>query len=180
MTSVLHTDRLRLRPFAQSDFDGLHALFTDPVVMRYWDEPAWDASAKTQAVLDQFMRDAPDVHLEYAVDLDGAFIGRVGLWRRDEIGYIFRPDHWGKGYAREAVRALVDQVFLQFQDTQIIHAEADPRNTGSVTLLTRLGFVQTGMAEKNFHYGGIEWCDTAYFALERGALRGAASAAQAK
>jgi len=170
VTSIVKTARLTLRPFASADFDGLHALFTDPVVMRYWDEPAWTDPQKTQKVLDQFMRDVPLDQLEYAVDLEGAFIGRVGLWQRDEIGYIFSPHHWGHGYAREAAQALIEQVFEQFQDTKTITAEADPRNTGSVKLLTKLGFIQTGLVEKNFDYGGIEWCDTAYFALERNAF----------
>ena len=46
-------------------------------------------------------------------------------------------------------------------------AELDPRNTGSVRLLEKLGFRQTGYEEKNFDYGGIEMTDTAYFTLDR-------------
>ncbi|WP_338548113.1 GNAT family N-acetyltransferase [Roseovarius phycicola] len=49
----------------------------------------------------------------------------------------------------------------------VLTAECDPRNIASIALLKKLRFEQTGYAEKNFDYGGIEMCDTAYFELKR-------------
>ena len=59
--------------------------------------------------------------------------------RSGEIGYTFVPAYQGKGYATEAVTAVLDYAFdtLQFQQ---IAAAVDERNTPSIKLLQRLGF----------------------------------------
>ena len=40
-TPVLHTARMRLRPFVQYDAGALFALQSNPRVLRYWDAPPW-------------------------------------------------------------------------------------------------------------------------------------------
>ncbi len=164
---MIRTERLLLRPFRADDLDALHAMYSDPQVMRYWDRPADGDPEKTRASLDGFLREAPDEHLEYAVERDGVLIGRVAMFRRYEIGYMFAPAHWGAGLATEALQALVAAAFARFPEADALTAEIDPRNTASARLLQRLGFVCTGTAEKNFLYGDTEWCDTAYYALSR-------------
>jgi RimJ/RimL family protein N-acetyltransferase len=45
---TLHTARLLLRPFTDADTNLIFALNSDPVVLRYWDDPPW--KERTQAV----------------------------------------------------------------------------------------------------------------------------------
>ena len=163
---MIRTDRLVLRPLRADDLPGLHAIMSDARAMRYWSWPAHSDLAQTKRFLDGCLRGGPDV-LEYAVDLDGAFIGRVGMWQKAEIGYILRPDHWGRGLATEAVAALVRTVFHRFPGIDVLRADIDPRNLASDRLLRRLGFVLERVEEKNFLYDDAEWCDTAYFTLSR-------------
>lgn len=163
---MIWTKRLRLRPLRADDLTALHAIFSNPCAMRYWDRPAWDDVGQTRALLEAFMRDAPDEHLEYAVEKDGTCIGRVGMWKRWEIGYILAPDHWGHGYATEAVAALIADVWRRFPAAERLTAEIDPRNIASARLLEKQGFVLSHIEERNFRYGD-EWCDTAYYALPR-------------
>ncbi len=160
----LHTARLTLRPLVAGDLDTLHAIFSDQRAMRYWDRPAWQDREQTRALLTAFARVAPDDHLEYGVEHAGQLIGRVGMWRRFEIGYILHPDHWGQGFGREAVGALLQACVARFPQAPCFTAEVDPRNADSCKLLEHLGFARTGLVEKNFDYGGIEMCDTAYYA----------------
>ena len=56
-----------------------------------------------------------------------------------EVGYIFAPAAGGRGYATEAVRALVGLAFDSLGARRVI-ARVDDRNTASSALLTRLGF----------------------------------------
>jgi RimJ/RimL family protein N-acetyltransferase len=54
-TPTLHTARLRLRPFADADADGLFALHTNTRVLRYWDAPPWTEHARAEALNDQLL-----------------------------------------------------------------------------------------------------------------------------
>nr|WP_283053740.1 GNAT family N-acetyltransferase [Thetidibacter halocola] len=154
-----------MRPLREDDAEALHAIFSDPRAMRYWDRPAWDDIAETRRFLAKCIDNPPDQSLEYAVERDGALIGRVAMWKRWEVGYLIHPDHWGQGLATEAMRALIAEIAARFPEAQTLTAEIDPRNIASARLLARLGFAMTGLEERNFLYGGTEWCDTASYAL---------------
>ncbi|MBV2360956.1 GNAT family N-acetyltransferase [Thalassococcus sp. CAU 1522] len=164
---MIRTERLTLRPARPDDLDALHAIFTDPRAMRYWDRPPHDAIAQTQRFLNGFMTPDDQRREEYILDLDGRCIGKAGIWARPEVGFILHPDHWRRGYVREALEAILPRCFRKWPEMPEITAECDPRNLASVGLLTRLGFRLTGFDRQNFDYGGIEMCDTAYFALPR-------------
>jgi RimJ/RimL family protein N-acetyltransferase len=164
---LIRTARLTLRPARADDLHPLHAIFSDPQTMRYWDRPPHDDIAQTQRFLDGFMHGDPSQREEYILDLDGLCIGKAGCWRKAELGYILAREHWGKGYAHEACAALVPRCFARFPDAAELTAEVDPRNLRSIQLLERLGFRHVRTEERNFLYGDQEWCDTAYFACPR-------------
>ncbi|SIT14946.1 Protein N-acetyltransferase, RimJ/RimL family [Roseivivax lentus] len=164
---MIATARLTLRPARPDDLEDLHAIFSDPRAMRYWDRPAHENRDQTRAFLNHFIHGPPDTREEYILDLEGRAIGKAGVWAMPELGFILNPRHWGRGFATEALQAILPRAFAKFPDEPVLTAEIDPRNTASRRVLTRLGFRQTGFAEKNFLYGGTEWCDTAYFALPR-------------
>jgi ribosomal-protein-alanine N-acetyltransferase len=163
----LRTERLLLRPARADDLDALHAIFTDPRAMRYWDRPPYDDIAQTERFLAGFMERHDGRCEEYILDLDGHCIGKAGIWAKPEVGYILHPNHWRRGYVREALETILPLCFKKWPDMPEITAECDPRNLASVGLLTRLGFRLTGFAKQNFDYGGLEMCDSAYFALPR-------------
>lgn len=48
---VLDTARLRLRPVGPGDVAALYAVFSDPVVMRYWSTPPWTDVAQAEAMV---------------------------------------------------------------------------------------------------------------------------------
>jgi len=47
-TPMLHTARLRLRPFTDADADALFALHSSAYVLRYWDAPPWSERARAE------------------------------------------------------------------------------------------------------------------------------------
>ncbi|MCV6585054.1 MAG: GNAT family N-acetyltransferase [Marinibacterium sp.] len=178
---MLRTDRLLLRPARDDDLDAIHAVMSSPAAMRYWSHPAHDDIAQTRRFLDGMVHPDPARQYEFVVDLDGQCIGKAGVFRLPsddsgpdggglkppEVGYFLHPDHWGKGLAVEAVRAILPGGFAAFPDHDHLIAEIDPRNHGSRRVLEKLGFTCTQVIEKNFLYGADEWCDTAYFRLDR-------------
>ena len=87
---------------------------------------------------------------------DGGIIGWGGLYEDPfdpgwnfEIGYYFRPDVWGRGYASELVNAA-----LAIADQQLrlpeVWAMAHPDNTGSKRVLDKAGFrIARHLPERN-------------------------------
>ena len=87
----------------------------------------------------------------YAVELkaSGKVIGKLYLKNQDffdsyELGYTFNRNYWGKGYASESAKALMQYAFTELSARRII-AEADIRNTRSCRLLEKLGFRREGV-----------------------------------
>ena len=101
---------------------------------------------------------------DFIVEHQGAVIGKAGLYRFPEIGFIFHPAVWGQGFAREALGAVVSRAFAVHRLPAIV-ADVDPRNAASLAVLIRLGFAETHRAAKTWLIGG-QWCDSVYLRLE--------------
>lgn len=96
-------------------------------------------------------------------------VGQVSARRGEtggvEIGYLVAPDHWGRGYATEAVHALVDAVFMLSREPAI-EAAVRVVNTASQGVLRKCGFSVVGSGLETFPArGGLYPVD--YFRLER-------------
>jgi len=169
--SELKTERLVLRPTRQDDLHALHRIYSNPDAMRYWSSEPHSDVAITKAVIDSAIQsNANQLSLfghafELCFELDGDVIGRGGLFREDEIGYMFHPDYWGKGLGLEAVSFLTANIFA-FTNLEKLTADVDPRNMGYRALLAKIGFVETHRAEKTFFLNG-EYADSIYLRLDR-------------
>ncbi|MEW9922184.1 GNAT family N-acetyltransferase [Marimonas sp. MJW-29] len=162
--TILKTERLVLRPFRREDRDALFAVFSHPEAMRYWSTPPHATPEVTAGMIEASIGGDPASHLELVIELEGKVIGKAGLWQVPEIGYIIHPDYWRLGIAEEALRALIAHGFEDMRLTEIT-ADVDPDNQASIALLTKLGFRETGRAEKTIEIAGT-WYDSVYFALE--------------
>lgn len=160
----LRTERLILRRAREEDLEALHAILSDPRATRYWSTPPHDSLDQTRAWLADMMA-PPRLSSDFIVELGGQAIGKAGCYRLPEIGYILHPDHWGRGYAAEALGAAIPHIFTHF-DVPALLADVDPRNSASIRLLERLGFERTGAKARTWEVGG-EWCDSVYYALKR-------------
>jgi RimJ/RimL family protein N-acetyltransferase len=78
---------------------------------------------------------------------NGTLIGACGLSQLDrhppELGYWLGVKHWGKGYATEAARALIDHAFSE-SDCEAIQSAARVTNPASRRVLEKCGFQWTG------------------------------------
>ena len=98
-------------------------------------------------------------------------IGNVYLGKRDfealEIGYVFNRNYWGKGYAAESCRTLMQRAFSE--GIHRIYAECDPNNENSWKLLETLGFRKEAHLKQNVYFwkdenGKPVWKDTYIYA----------------
>lgn len=107
----IRSERLFLRPGWPEDWQELEPLIADEGVVRNLASVPWPYTGEDAR---RFL-ELPEQHrlprfLVTLPDADGArMIGCTGLDRRGdeiELGYWIARDHWGKGYASEAARAV--------------------------------------------------------------------------
>lgn len=173
----LLTPRLRLREVRSDDAQGLYAVHSDPLVMRYWGYPAWTDIAQAQAkVADIARQRANEVILVWAVAdrASDALIGSIALFfinqaqGRAEVGYSLARAWHGRGLAREAMLAVLGHAF-DGMDLRRIEADVDPRNTASCRLAESLGFRAEGLLRERWQVNG-ELCDSVLYGLLRAQL----------
>ena len=158
------TSRLKLRSARADDLEAMHAVLSDPRATRWWSTPPHETLDETRAWLDSMIANGPD-QPDFVIERDGVVIGKAGFWKLPEVGYILHPDHWGQGFAGEAVEAAIGHVFAT-RDLEELTADVDPENAASIRLLERLGFIRTGFAERTWNIAG-EWKDSLYYGLSR-------------
>jgi aminoglycoside 6'-N-acetyltransferase len=168
---LLATPRLSLRRFQPGDAPTLSAYRSDPVTARYqnWTVPVSLESAAS--LVQEFAATDPAQPgwFQYAIELkaDGCLVGDVGVNLHEnrmqaELGYTLAPDRQGYGYATEAVRTVLDDLFMR--GLRRVSAECDVRNVRSARLLERVGFQLEGRRPE-FTWIKGEWTDDLLFGL---------------
>ena len=164
----IRSERLLLRPATFDDVEAFHGIMRDARAMAFWSTPPHQDIAETRNWVASMINIDPGEGEDFVIELDGRVIGKAGLYRFPEIGFILHPDAWGKGYAREALQAVLDRAFTIHQ-LSIVEADVDPRNDASLRLLAGLGFHETSRASRTWNVGG-QWCDSVYLQLSRAQL----------
>ena len=164
MTEI-RTKRLCLRPARLDDLAAFHAILSHPVAMAYWSTPPHEDLDQSRAWLQGMMDIPPAEGEDFAVEHQGRIIGKAGLYRFPEIGFILHPDAWGRGFAAEALQPVLRRAF-DLHGLQTVEADVDPRNEASLTLLTKLGFREVGRRARTWLVGGC-WCDSVDLRLSR-------------
>jgi len=167
----LETPRLILREFCDADFDALLEMHSHPETVRY--EPQKGAEG-VRAYLEGAARAAlaaPRTHYRFAVTIRPGDTARglVGLamnfdMTRDwEIGWMIHPDEWGKGYASEAARRVLEFAFAELNAHRVI-AFCDAENRTSERVMQKLGMrCEAHMLQTRLLRG--EWHDELLYAI---------------
>lgn len=170
----LSTERLHLRPLGAADAPALFAIHADPEFARFWSSTPWTEMAQAEALIAQDQRDLErGEHVRLGIERrdDGALLGSCTLFkihaanRRAETGYGLAPAVWGRGYAREAMQALLGWGFApDGLNLHRVEADIDPDNLASAKLLERLGFQLEGRLRERWIVGGVV-SDSAIYGL---------------
>ncbi|RYG28255.1 N-acetyltransferase [bacterium] len=142
------TPRLTVRPFAPSDLDDYLAYQRLPEVRRYLrGAPMSPGAARHFLEFQAEARgDERGRYHAYAVEHRGdqKVIGDVGIFLSEDpsdegdIGFQFHPAYQGRGYATEAVEALLQHLFNDL-DLIRVTGGCDARNLASAGLMERVG-----------------------------------------
>ena len=161
-TIIVETERLILRRYEKDDLQDLFEYLSDAKVVEY--EPYKPMTIdETRKNLE--WRIGTDEMVAIELKSTHKMIGNVYLGKRDfealEIGYVFNRNYWGKGYAAESSKALIQRAFSE--GIHRIYAECDPENKSSWKLLETLGLKQNVYFWKDENDKPI-WKDTYIYA----------------
>jgi RimJ/RimL family protein N-acetyltransferase len=176
----LHTERLVLRTVQPADREAIGRYCSNDEVTRYLPFPALDDEALTARMNRLVAATAPslpDEYLALAVEHDGVLVGDLMLRLADrhgptdppsiaELGWVFSPEHGGRGLATEAARALVDLAFDHYPLHRLM-ARLDPRNVASARLCERIGMRFEAHTREDYPDRDGTWSDTAVYGLLR-------------
>ena len=171
--TLIETDRLIIRNISLHELDSFLKYRNEPEVARYqsW-EPNLDISygIKFISPLEQTKIGEPGKwnQIIWRLKETNQHIGDCALFVTDEgnqaeIGFTLSQEHQGHGYATEAVSAIMNFVFTEF-NIHRIQATCDCKNQGSIKLLERLGMRQEGHFIENIFFKGA-WGDEYSYAI---------------
>jgi RimJ/RimL family protein N-acetyltransferase len=169
----LCTPRLILRRLRRSDLPAFCRYRSDPEVARYQDWAAFSAEEGSRFFAEQakLHPDIAGTWYQTAIELSetGELIGDCGLHalqdqpRQVEIGFTLAIEHQGRGYATEAVAALLDYAFGKLDKHRAV-AIIDTRNSRAARVLERVGMRREGHFVQNVWFKG-EWGDECLYAV---------------
>jgi len=156
----LQGDRILLRDFVPEDREPFLALEADEAMFTYMkfriDRDSAESVLLPRLLEEPHLDPRPSYNL-VVEDADG-FAGWAGIDRIQEtdsgqVGWYLRSDRWGRGYATEATRLLLDFGFSVLHRTTM-WATADPDNLVSIRVLEKSGLTRQGLTNAAQTWGG--------------------------
>ena len=143
----MKTDRLLLRRFNEDDLENVFKGLSHPDIIPYYGV-RYDSLEATKAQMTFFDDlEKNETGFWWAIcSLDNTvFYGAGGLnslskeHKKAEIGFWLLPEYWGKGYATETSKAVLEYAFNEMKLDKVF-AYADVENGASNHVLRKLGF----------------------------------------
>jgi RimJ/RimL family protein N-acetyltransferase len=171
---VLATARLRLRPYALADAADVQRLAGDAAVAAttlliphpYPDgaAEAWISTHPRQWTTREGLA------LAITLTATGELLGSIGLMfdpahKKAELGYWVGVPHWNRGYASEAVRAVIDYGFRTLGLNRI-QAHHMAHNPASGRVMEKAGLRREGLSRHAILKNG-EFHDAVFYGILR-------------
>jgi [ribosomal protein S5]-alanine N-acetyltransferase len=171
---TLTTPRLLLAPVSMDHLPDIHALHSFPEVDRYNTLGIPASMEVTGELLSQWIRQQEsDPVAAYTFSLyekeSNQFTGLIGLkmgkpnYRSAELWYKLHPHQWNKGFASEAVEAILQYCFDELQ-LHRIEAGCAVDNTASIKVLEKAGMTREGRKRQILPIRG-NWVDNYFYAI---------------
>jgi len=167
----IETDRLIIRKMKMDDIDDIFCFTSDPEMLKF--TPMYDLSKNKEGLsqyIKKVLKNYKDGNPEYWAVVYKKINKVIGIVtidisskHRGDIGYAICRKYWGKGFATEAAKAIIDFGFNTL-GLKRIEGACDPRNIASVKVLKKLGMKYEGLL-KSYSCMRGEFCDRKLYAI---------------
>lgn len=170
----LTTERLLLRATEEADAAAIYSIFSDPDVMRHYDMEPIVSMEQASRIIEshgKFYASGNGIRWGIVRRDDLRLIGTCGYfsWNRAfrsaTIGYDLAKPHWGMGFMREALKAVLQYGFQELSLNRI-QATTDLDSDRSIASLRYLGFQEEGIL-RQYGYWKEKFHDVRCFSLLR-------------
>ena len=169
---TLYTDRLILRRITLEDAQNFFEIRSNKELMSALDKEPFKNLEELLSFFEQIEAGInSNKSIAWAVCLkdDNNMIGHVGYHKIDfvnhraEIAYALLPKFQNKGLCSEALKAILDVAFNQF-NFHSLEADVNPANNPSIKLITKMGFVKEAHFRENYFFKNV-FLDSAIYSL---------------
>ena len=142
---MIETGRCCIRPTTFKDIPDINALYNDAAVWTYLGGKP-NFTRKVRGIISRIFPGNNCLYSTVRSKDANNFFGNISLTphhdgKHIEISYEFLSKTWGKGYATEAVGAMIGYAFNDLGHTNLV-AETQAANVASCTMLRKLGFYE--------------------------------------
>ena len=172
MFPILETERLIFRELTEYDALDIFNCFSNEDVLRYYGQNPLTSIDQVKHIVRNFSKNYNEKRsIKWGIEMKGTagIIGTIGFqeWspehKRADISYALFPEHWGNGFATEAVSKVISYGFKEL-GLMRIGAVVFVENKASNKLLIKLGFVKEGIL-RNYMYQNNRPFDTNIYSL---------------
>ncbi len=149
----MDSERLFFKKISDADEDQMIEMMSSSEIMRFIersDPSLHTAKKRFEKILStnsQFTNYGFYVALHKLTNKVIGYIKFVPINESDiELGYAFLPANWGKGYATEVTKIMIDHI-KRLRSFKFITAFVNPQNTASVKVLEKCGFKEKAILD---------------------------------
>lgn len=164
----IRTDRLVIKPYTQRDEADMLALLTNDIIKETYMIPDLKTREEETAMFQKLLEySRSDHHVELGIYCNDRLIGFLNDVEMGdsviELGYVIHPDFHGMGYATEALKAVIGELFRRGYEE--IVAGAFENNTASIRVMKKCGMIQLDKTEEIMYHDVNHHC--VYFSIKR-------------
>jgi RimJ/RimL family protein N-acetyltransferase len=163
-TQCIKTERLLLRKIIPDDAAMVYKWMSDPEVLKYEDWEPHKNVEFTRGYISFITGDykSDDIY-RWGIQLGEELIGDI--LGGGTLAYYLRKDCWSKGYATEAVKAVINYMFSEVGIDRI-DASHSTKNVASGKVLKKAGMYYRGHV-KEWYCCNLEWQDSDFYLLKK-------------
>jgi ribosomal-protein-alanine N-acetyltransferase len=158
---MIQSERFIFREIEESDFEFIAKIMRDEGVQKVWERYFLDEDVREW--IERRKKGYKNNGVDYLLTINKLtqeVVGQIGLLRENidgeevwGIGYILMSEYYGKGYATEGAKAMVDYAFNILKASKIV-CDIRSMNKSSIAVAKRIGMAETGIFLKK--YKGME------------------------
>jgi [ribosomal protein S5]-alanine N-acetyltransferase len=168
-TKISKDNLLRLVKYSEKHIEGLIIHLNNVNISKWLFLPADPYTKEDAKKWLQFCKESDEKKDNYmfAIEVDDVLAGGIGLHKKMEhcfdVGYWIAEEHWGKGYATEALNTITNLALNELKIDRI-QAYVFEGNTASEKVLEKCGYEFEGFLRKS-HKKGDKFFNSKLYAI---------------